>query len=246
MATIHCKTVEFQDIQVVLFDKDGTLARSEQYLRHLGQKRARLIDAQIPGVQDPLLMAFGLEGDRINPAGLMAVGSRHDNEIAAAAYVAETGRDWIEALAIVRSSFAEADTVFQRKADNTPIMPDMIPLLNQLMAANLKVGIVSSDTTDQVQDFIQRYDLTEYITVALGCESLPSKPAPDLALKACQGLGIAPAQTIIIGDSRADIEMAKAACTAGSIGVTWGWSRSVALPGATAIATQVSDLRISP
>lgn len=246
MATIHCNAVEFQDIQVVLFDKDGTLARSEQYLRYLGQKRARMIDAQIPGVQDPLLMAFGLEGDRINPAGLMAVGTRHENEIAAAAYVAETGRDWIEALTLVRSSFAEADTVFQRKADNTPIIPDLIPLLDQLVAANLKVGIVSSDTTDQVQDFIQRYDLAAYMAVALGCESLPSKPAPDLVLQACQTLGMTPAQTLIIGDSRADIEMANAACTAGSIGVTWGWSRSVDLPGATAIATQVADLTITP
>ena len=68
-----------------LFDKDGTLEDSAAYLRNLGQKRSRLIDAQIPGTQDPLLMAFGIDRDCLDPTGLLAVGSRRENEIAAAA-----------------------------------------------------------------------------------------------------------------------------------------------------------------
>jgi phosphoglycolate phosphatase len=51
---------------------------------------------------------FGIEGDTLDPTGLMAVGSRRENEIAAAAYIAETGRGWIESLAIARSAFEEA------------------------------------------------------------------------------------------------------------------------------------------
>jgi len=54
MATIQCGDVTFTAIAAVIFDKDGTLADSQDYLRNLGQKRARLIDAQIPGVQEPL------------------------------------------------------------------------------------------------------------------------------------------------------------------------------------------------
>ena len=91
MTLIQCGTTRFENIEAVIFDKDGTLANSQIFLRNLAQKRARLIDAQIPGVQEPLLMAFGVESDRLNPAGLMAVGTRLENEIAAAAYVAETG-----------------------------------------------------------------------------------------------------------------------------------------------------------
>ncbi|HEY9844839.1 MAG TPA: hypothetical protein V6D03_01440, partial [Candidatus Caenarcaniphilales bacterium] len=72
MATFQCGPKVFQNIQAVLFDKDGTLADAESFLKSLGHKRSRLVDAQVPGVQEPLLMAFGLEGAQLNPAGLLA------------------------------------------------------------------------------------------------------------------------------------------------------------------------------
>ena len=89
MVAINCRDVIFQDIQGIIFDKDGTLENSQEFLRNLGQKLARLIDAKIPGIGEPLLMSFGIDGQSINPTGLMAVGSRRENEIAAAAYIAE-------------------------------------------------------------------------------------------------------------------------------------------------------------
>ncbi len=109
------------NIQAVLFFKDSTLADVESFLKSIGQKRSRLIDAKIPGVQEPLLMAFGLEDNQINAAGLLAVGTRR-KAIAAAAYVAETGRNWVEALEIASTAFAEADQYLQRKADHTPLI----------------------------------------------------------------------------------------------------------------------------
>lgn len=141
MATIRCSDSSgslrsdriFPDIQAILFDKDGTLADSAAYLRGVGQKRARLIDAQIPGVQDPLLMAFGFEDDRqLNPAGLLAIGSRQDTEIVAAGYVAETGRGWLESLALVRSAFEEAEQTWSNKAEATPLFAGAQRLLQEL------------------------------------------------------------------------------------------------------------------
>ncbi|NES40040.1 MAG: HAD family hydrolase, partial [Moorea sp. SIO2C4] len=96
MVTIRCGKVTFPNIEAVIFDKDGTLEDSQVYLRELAYKRSRLIDAQIPGIGEPLLMAFGVQDDTLDPTGLMAVGSRRENEIAAAAYIAETGRGWLE------------------------------------------------------------------------------------------------------------------------------------------------------
>jgi phosphoglycolate phosphatase len=243
MATIQCGTTQFPAIQAVLFDKDGTLADSREYLRNLGQKRARLIDSQIPGVQEPLLMAFGLDRDRLDLAGLMAVGTRRENEIAAAAYVAETGRGWLEALSTVRSSFAEADRVFQRKADHTPLFPRIRELLQQLAAAEIKLGIVSADSSAGVEDFVDRWDLGALISVCLGTDDRPSKPDPTLLYAACEALGVAPEATLVIGDSSADIEMAIAAGAA-SIGVTWGGTNSSSFKQAGAIATQVAEIQV--
>ena len=89
MVTIKCKHIAFSDIEAILFDKNGTLEDSEAYLRTLGQKAARMIDAQIPGIGEPLLMAFGINGDFLDPAGLISVASRRETEVAAAAYIAE-------------------------------------------------------------------------------------------------------------------------------------------------------------
>jgi phosphoglycolate phosphatase len=241
VVTIQCGSRIFSNIQAVIFDKDGTLANSQEYLRILGQKRSRLIDAQIPGVQEPLLMAFGFGEDRFNLAGLMAVGTRRENEIAAAAYVAETGRDWMESLSIVRAAFAEADQIFPRKADHTPLFAGVLPLLKTLAAAPIKLGILSSDSTINVQDFVRRYDLIPYIQMTMGSGAI-SKPDPVLFQQACAAMGVTPRTVLAIGDSNADIEMARAAGAAGIVGVDW--EGSIQFQGADVVIPNFESIQI--
>lgn len=243
MATIRCRNKVFQNIQAILFDKDGTLADAESFLKSLGQKRSRLVDAQVPGVQEPLLMAFGLEG-QLNPAGLLAVGSRRENEIAAAAYVAETGRSWLESLEIAYSGFAEADKYLQRKADHTPLMDGGLDLLKSLATANLKVGLLSSDTTENVRDFVQKYQLEPYIQLLMGVDQGPAKPDPGIFQQACASLGVTPEATLMIGDSQADIKMACAAGAAGCIGFTGGWTTPLHLDSADVAIAQFDEVQV--
>ncbi|PSB25737.1 HAD family hydrolase [Stenomitos frigidus] len=244
MATIQCGNVQFQAIKAVLFDKDGTLADSQTFLRHLGRKRSRLIDAQVPGVQEPLLMAFGLDGDQLNSAGLLAVGTRYENEIAAAAYVAETGRDWVQSLSLVRSAFAEADKVFQRKADNTPLFEGVREVLRALSETGISVGIVSADTTENVKDFVERYELGAWVQVSLGVDRGPGKPDPTVFHQACAALNVLPENVLAIGDSAADIEMAKAAKAAGCVAVTWGWTQPTQLHQADALISHLTEIQL--
>ncbi len=227
MSTLRCADKIFTSIEAIIFDKDGTLADVEAYLKSLGQKRSRLVDARIPGVQEPLLLAFGLEGNQLNPSGLLAVASRRENEIAAAAYVAETGRDWLEALEIAKVAFTEADEYLKRKADHTPPFDGTLELLNRITSAGIQVGLLSSDTPDHVSDFIQRYELTRHIQAHLGVKGMPSKPDPVLFHKICADLDVSPSQTLMVGDALTDIKMAQAAKAAGCIGVTWGWQAPV-------------------
>lgn len=245
MATIACCGITFQDIQAILFDKDGTLANSESFLRSLSQRRSRLIDAQIPGVQEPLLMAFGVEGDRLNPAGLMAVGSRLENEIAAAAYVAETGRGWIEAVEIVHSAFAEADKYAMQKADQTPPLPGVTEFLQTLSNYNLKLGILSSDTTDQVRAFVQSYRLESYFHRLTGTDGYINKSDPQLLQQLFFELGVSPDQTLMIGDSQLDIQIANDAGMAGCIAVVGGWTSSLRLSGASVIINSFHEVQLS-
>lgn len=243
MTGIQCRDVRFDDIEAVIFDKDGTLANSESFLRFLGQKRSRLIDAQIPGVGEPLLMAFGIADDNLDPTGLMAVGSRRENEIAAAAYIAETGRGWLESLDIARKAFDEAEKVFGNEGP-APMFEGSLEVLKLLSGTGLKLGILSADTTDKVQEFVSYHQLENYIELAMGVDYGPSKPDPSLFIKGCQSLGVEPAATLMVGDSPVDIEMANRAGAAGCIGIGWGQSRGDRLQGASVAIAHLNEIRV--
>ena len=222
MISINCLNRQFTDIQAIIFDKDGTLEDSGDYLRNLAQKRARLIDAQIPGVGEPLLMAFGVHDGALDPTGLQAVGSRSENEIAAAAYIAETGRGWSAALDIVRGAFSEVDRVME----STPnaMFPGCQESIESFAGAGLKLGIISAATTSQVVKFAHYHKLQPYFQVLLGSDLQFAKPDPRLFQFACQELGVNPAQTLMVGDSSWDMIMGRQGGAAGCIGISWGRS----------------------
>ena len=242
MATIQCKDVKFSNIQAIIFDKDGTLEDSQEYLRALGQKRSRLIDAQIPGTGEPLLMAFGILDDKLDPTGLLAVGSRGETEIAAAAYIAETGRGWLESRAIARRAFEEADQFIGTAP--SPLFVGSLEVLKYLSEVGLKLGILSAATTARVQAFVERHHLGDYVQLQMGVDQGPSKPDPALFLQACQKLGVEPSATLMVGDSVGDIEMARKAGAAGCIGICWGKPTAAHLETADVAIAQLDQIQI--
>lgn len=241
MATIQCRNLTFSNIEAIIFDKDGTLEDSQEFLRNLGLKRSRMIDAQIPGMGEPLLMAFGINGDKIDPTGLMAVGSRRENEIVAAGYIAETGRGWIESLSIAKRAFDEADQVFKKEAAS-PLFVGCLDVIKFLSDAGLKIGILSAATTKDVQNFVRSHQLGEYIQLEMGVDGHINKPDPVLFLQACEKLGVKPDATLMVGDSVGDIEMAKNAGAAGCIGICWGNSRPLHLGGADVAIASLDEI----
>jgi phosphoglycolate phosphatase len=244
LVRIRCRDVTFPNIQAIIFDKDGTLEDSQIFLRKLAQKRSRLIDAQIPGIGEPLLMAFGINGDLLDPTGLMAVGSRREGEIAAAAYIAETGRGWLESLTIARNAFEEADRYLKETANTSPLFAGSLEVLKYLSDAGLKLGILSAASTARVQAFVKHHQLDPYIQLQQGVDDGPSKPDPTLFLQACQTLGVEPASTLMVGDSAGDIEMARRAGAAGCIGIFWGNLAAAHLEAADVAISQLDEIQM--
>ena len=241
MPSINCLDRQFTDIQAIIFDKDGTLEDSGAYLRNLAQKRARLVDAQIPGVGEPLLMAFGVNGSTLDPTGLQAVGSRYENEIAAAAYIAETGRGWSEAIDIVTRAFTEADRVMDSSV--AAMFPGCAESIASFAKAGIKLGIVSAATTAQVVKFAEFHQLETYFPVLLGSDREFAKPDPRLFQFACQQLGVDPARTLMVGDSTWDMQMASRGGAAGCIGIAW--TPSSPLKNADVMIDKLSVLKIA-
>jgi phosphoglycolate phosphatase len=241
LATIRCRDVTFSNIQAILFDKNGTLEDSDSYLRSLAQKGARMIDAQIPGIGEPLLMAFGVNGNNLDPAGLIAVASRRETEVAAAAYIAETGRGWFESLEIARQALAEAEKYVGTTP--SPLFVGSLEVLKSLSLAGLKLGILSAATTQEVRAFVQHHQLSDYIQLLKGVDEGPSKPDPILFLQACKTLEVEPSATLMVGDSVGDMQMARNAKAAGCIGITW-IGKPDHVKGADVIINQLDEIQI--
>ncbi len=244
MAKLWCNDTCFENISAILFDKDGTLADSHTFLKELASVRSRLLDQQVSGVGAPLMAAFGCLAGTYDPAGLMAVGTRYENEIAAATYVAATGKPWADALDIARAVFAESDRHFTRKAKFTPPLPAIVTLLQHLHEAGIKLAVLSGDTTAHIRDFLACYDLDAIVTWCAGSEKPPAKPDPRMLQEACHQLGVASHESLVVGDSALDCQLARQGQARGFVSVTWGGGPAIAT--ADAIVSHPSQMCADP
>jgi phosphoglycolate phosphatase len=165
-------------------------------------------------------MAYGVQGSNLDLAGLMAVGSRPESLIASAAYVAETGRDWIAAKNLVEQAFDEADKTITNDVRN--MYPGSRELLTALHDTGVKLGILSNAPSDDVKDFVNQQQLGSLLSLQMGADGEITKPDPSLFLTACDRLQVPPAYTLMIGDAAGDIEMSQRAGGMGCIAVAWG------------------------
>jgi HAD superfamily hydrolase (TIGR01509 family) len=98
--------------------------------------------------------------------------------------------------------------------------------LRDFHASGLLQATVTGKRAADCERILRGLGIKKDIDVYLGGDSAPRpKPAPDLAQYAMSRLGVFPHETVVIGDSAADLAMGKAA-GAHTIQVLWGFSRS--------------------
>ena len=243
MVKIACNGTIFPNIKAIFFDKDGTLEDSRFFLQELARERVNQIALTHPNIKDNLLLALGITQEGIDPKGLMAVGTRQDNELAAAAYIASSGCGWFAAREIARDAFEKATQKVQPSKENSPIFADSLAVI-KIAAANLKLGIISADSTEGIQNFLQRENISSYFQLAMGSDFNLSKPNPLLYIKACKILNVRPQNTLMVGDSIGDIQMAREANARGTIGITWHNPTAKHLATATVTIDNLKKLQI--
>lgn len=245
MVNVRCGSVQFSQVQAVIFDKDGTLADSSHYLCQLGYQRAHHLSLAVgdrapKGFKQGLLRSWGVNEHSVDPTGQIAVASQAEEEIATAGQLTALGYGWIDALELVRRSFDAVQ--YPQQASLTPAFTGIQDCLRSLHGAGLKIGILSSDSTDRVEDFGNHYELTSILELCWGSQSADfGKPDSRLFHEACAALGVEVSRTLMVGDSRADIEMAKQSGAQGAIGAAWGWP-PFDLPGADVMLDNISEI----
>lgn len=114
--------------------------------------------------------------------------------------------------------------------------------LHAFHQAGLLQATVTGKRAADCERILRGLRIKDEIDAYFGGDSVPhAKPAPDLALAAMARLGVAPAESVVVGDAPADIGMALAA-GARTIQVTWGWART-RLDGAERVVRTWPELR---
>ena len=105
-----------------------------------------------------------------------------------------------------------------------PVSQDTVQLVSRLKARDIKVAVCTSDArVPTLANLASLGILTLVDEVVCGDDvSNVPKPAPDNIINICQKLQVSPGQTLMVGDTNADLKMALASKVGLSVAVMSG------------------------
>ena len=125
----------------------------------------------------------------------------------------------------------------------TPLA-DLPAIFRDLKALGLLLGIASSDSDRAVRRTASVLGIEDRTDFCAGWDSGHGpKPGPGMVLAFCAATGCEPASVVVVGDSRHDLEMGRAAGAGAVLGVLSGaGTRESLAPLADAVIDSVADL----
>jgi phosphoglycolate phosphatase len=117
----------------------------------------------------------------------------------------------------------------KRPGHNEPLFPgvgEAIRVLSQ--RDDVLLGIATGKSRRGVDAVLEREGFSRLFATIQTADTHPSKPDPSMIMAAMAETGAAPRQTLMIGDTTYDIEMALGAGV-GAVGVGWGYHPAAAL-----------------
>lgn len=221
-------------IGAILFDKDGTLfdfqatwgAWTAGFLRELGGPIGRT---------EALAEAIGydMEAERHHP----------DSPV-----IAGTLDVWAELMLGALPGEYDHDTLKRRIADSTatarqvPAAP-LPALLEGLKARGYRLGVATNDGIAPVSRHLSEAEVDHLFDFVAGYDSgYGSKPEPGMLLAFCEAVGVAPERTLMVGDSRHDLDAAAAAGMRRVAVLTGHATREELAPHAEAVLGTIGEL----
>ena len=104
---------------------------------------------------------------------------------------------------------------------NMKLFDSAIPCLNTLKAQGYWLAVATGKGRTGLDQSIAQTDTAGFWLATTCASEQPSKPAPDMVFKLCDELGLEPSETLVVGDTTHDLEMA-ANAGAPAVAVTTG------------------------
>lgn len=102
------------------------------------------------------------------------------------------------------------------------LYPGIVDVITRLDRIGYLLGVATGKSARGLAVTLGHHGLTDRFVTLQTADHHPSKPHPSMMQQALAEAGAQPADAVLIGDTRYDMEMAANAGTA-SIGVTWGY-----------------------
>lgn len=214
---------EKRDIELVVFDWDGTLVNSQDV---------------IVNAMSEAFTAHGLPAPP--PADVRRLIGLRLVEMLAHLLPPENSSIVEE----VRASYSAAFAAAVRSPDfNETLFPGALDVLRTLSGREVLLGLATGKSLRGARASLERHGLTEHFITVQTPDTARGKPHPQMLLQAMDEAGAKPATTLMVGDTVFDIEMARHA-GAHAVGVTWGYHEADALrsAGARAVLTRFEEL----
>lgn len=194
--------------QLVMFDLDGTLMDSVPDLAAAVDKMLMLLGRQPAGIAH--VRDWVGNGSEVLVRRALAGQLEHDG---VADELAE------EALALFMQAYSGGHGL-------TTVYPGVRECLDWLHERDVNLAIITNKPAQFIEPLLDEKGLTGYFQWLVGGDTLPQqKPDPAALLWVMEKVGVGPAESLFIGDSRNDVRAAKAAavpCVALSYGYNHG------------------------
>lgn len=211
-------------MKLVLFDVDGTLIDSQAIIH----ESMRLTFIRF-GFEEPHIESTrSIIGLTLDFAIATILGREIDDEVLA--MTAEYKSIYLD--------LAKLEEMQSLPFRGIPEMIDRLAKRNDIL-----LGIVTGKSRRGVRNLMTQSHFEGRFVVSRCADDCPSKPHPAMVRECCEDVGMSPFNTIVIGDTGFDMEMARSA-GATAIGVTWGYHPKdrISSGGADYIANSVDAL----
>jgi phosphoglycolate phosphatase-like HAD superfamily hydrolase len=235
-------TPDLAGIDLVVFDKDGTLIDFDVMWAGWTIGLAASLEAACGApISDPLYAAFGFRAEAGRAERDSPLGSHSMAELRALAVdvLVGAGRSPADAARIVAEAWHAPDPVGLAVP-----LADLGVLFRALRADGCLIAVATGDDRGPTIATLQAVGVASLVD-AIACpdDGHATKPDPGMFAHLCASLGVAPARAAMIGDSTVDLAMARAAGAGLIVGVLSGvGSREELEPLADAIVDSVADL----